>query len=689
MVLKDIHSKAGSISDNLGYIILLFGLNFVNFGYSMVVPELSGDAFSAVTWVLRLLVGPIILAIVYGGIYEGQSIINEFDRQSILSHLKTHVFRFIGAVLISIFFTYFVAMVVFFIVGEGVLAIDANNVGVLVIQALTSMLMLFWYSALVVERKLFRSFIHAIKTLLFNPVALVIGISWAGVCIADSFAFDFNGTQVPLVVNLARSGVFAVLKTFALMYILVIYKNTWGSSIQKAQAGETLTGSSVSRPGELLAKVGLGFAFFSFLPFLHLVALVMGLVSLKRSHRFILKAAIACCVGGFFSILYALLAVGYIAGQTSTVGMPGYSFLTDSNVETKPFVDLLDQGEVEEVRAQLGDSSADLSSQDWTVDAARAFANYQANDLDGALKNFYSALQKKPERSEFYFYYGLALLDNDNPDMAREQFQLALEHEPKLKIAEQYAGLIQNMYEPSMISSALMYLMILFFLFTVHEYGHAFAAWKLGDHTAKDQGRLTLNPIAHLDLFGSIILPAILLFQQSDVLFGWARPVPVDTRNFKNPNKDHMLVSFAGPAVNLLVAMVCMLILVSIVLLTRLFWPETVSLNLVDPFLATSIIGPPFTKWFLVFIVFLKKLFYTSLILGFFNLLPIPPLDGSWILAGILPEKFRGIFDYIRRFGFMIFILLSLTPVFDYFLSIPIGIAWGGLSWIVSAMGFA
>jgi Zn-dependent protease len=192
----------------------------------------------------------------------------------------------------------------------------------------------------------------------------------------------------------------------------------------------------------------------------------------------------------------------------------------------------------------------------------------------------------------------------------------------------------------------------------------------------------------HLDLFGSIILPAMLLLQQSDVFFGWARPVPVDTRNFHNPDKDHMLVSFAGPAVNLLVAMACAIVLVLVVLLTRLLWPESLSLNLVDPFFATSMTGPPFAKGILVFIVFVKNMFYTSLVLGFFNLPPIPPLDGSWILAGFLPEKLRGMFEYVRRFGFLLFILLALTSVFDFLLGIPIGFAWLGLSWVVSAMGF-
>lgn len=108
--------------------------------------------------------------------------------------------------------------------------------------------------------------------------------------------------------------------------------------------------------------------------------------------------------------------------------------------------------------------------------------------------------------------------------------------------------LLHSTYNPSQLLSGLLYVFILLILFTLHEYGHAFAAWKLGDDTAEKQGRLTLNPIPHLDLFGSILLPAILLFQQSEFVFGWVRPVPVDPRNFKNPQRDHMLVSFAGPA---------------------------------------------------------------------------------------------------------------------------------------------
>lgn len=689
MNLKEINSKAGPISGYLSYIILLFSWSIVNDVYPMVVPESSGAVYQLILWIFKLLVGPIVVAIIYGGIYEQQTIQSELERKNFLGYIKTHGLRFIGAYFISVLIYYLVSLPAFIIAGEGGMNTTGGNLFLAILSALLSMLMLFWLSALVVEQKLFRSLIHAIKTLLFNPLALVIGIIWFVIIFADSMAFDFRSEQVPLAINLARSGGFAVIKAFAVVYILVIYKDNWGSLIQRTQAAEILAGPSTFRPGEGLAKASLGFTFFSVIPLLHLVALSLGMVSLKRGQRFILKAAIACCVGGFFTILYALLVVGHFAGQMSTVHMPGFSFLRDGNPQTQPYIELLNKGAVEDVKAQIGDSSENNSSRDWTLDTVLALAKYEDHDINGALKEFYSALQKNPRRSEFYFYYGLALLTNDNVEMAKEQFKVALERDPKLEIAGRYVSLVENTYQPTMIGSALMYLVILFLLFTVHEYGHAFVAWKLGDDTAKNQGRLTLNPIAHLDLFGSIILPAILLFQQAEFFFGWARPVPVDTRNFKNPVKDHMLVSFAGPAVNLMVAMACMILLVSVALLIRLLWPETLTFNLADPQLAVSMIGPPLSKGILVFIVFLKRMFYTSLILGIFNLLPIPPLDGSWILAGLLPEGLRGFFDYFRRFGFMLFILLALTPVMNYFLGVPIGIAWLGLRWIGSAMGFA
>ena len=105
------------------------------------------------------------------------------------------------------------------------------------------------------------------------------------------------------------------------------------------------------------------------------------------------------------------------------------------------------------------------------------------------------------------------------------------------------------------------------------------------------------------------------------------------------------------------------------------------------PFSPVSLVGPPFARWLLILIVFLKQFFYTSLALGIFNLIPVPPLDGSWILSGLLPQRFGQIFEKTRRFGFVIFLLFVMTPVLDYIMSIPIGFAWGAFQLLASAMG--
>jgi Zn-dependent protease len=690
MKIKEIATKAGSISDYLGYIILLFGWYLINDITSAPNSGLFGSPIDPILpWVLSLLVGPIVFAIVFGGIHEQQEAQDLFERKSFFSNIKTHFLRLAGANLLSFVFYYVATIIILLIAGYQTLDSDSNKVVFGIISIFYSTISLFWYSAVVVERKIFRGLAHSFKTLLFNPVTLVTAVIWGGFCFADTFFFDFQSEPIPLGINLARAGVFAVLRVLATMFILVVHKNFWGS-FSEDTLGVGIPGkTAAARPGEKLARTSLGFTFVSFVPLLHLVALILGVLALKRGGRFILRAAVACCVGGFFTILYVLVLAGLLVSGPKDYRLPDYTFLSVGNAEVEPYVTLLDQEAYEDVQWQIEDSSTDNSSRPWEFDGALALAKYQNNDVDGSLKDFYAALQKNPERSEFYFYYGMALLESENNDMALEQFRLALEHEPKLKIAENYRALVQNAYQPSQVISAIMYILILLILFTIHEFGHAFAAWKLGDDTAKNQGRLTLNPIAHLDLFGSIILPAILLIQQSDFMFGWARPVPVDPRNFKNPKKDHMLVAFAGPAANLLISMLCMLILALIMIFIRVLWPGSISLNLADPYATVSLAGPPLAKWILLLIVFIRQLFYTSLILGFFNLLPVPPLDGSWILAGLLPDSLGVFFDKVRPFSFILFFLLIMTPVVDYFLSVPIGVAYLGLDLLVSALGFA
>ena len=167
---------------------------------------------------------------------------------------------------------------------------------------------------------------------------------------------------------------------------------------------------------------------------------------------------------------------------------------------------------------------------------------------------------------------------------------------------------------------------------TVHEFAHAWAADRLGDPTARLLGRVTLNPLAHLDPIGTLM---ILLFR-----FGWGKPVPFDPFNLRNPRRDTALISFAGPAANLILAATLSLI---IHLLYLIIGPEA--------YLAEKIITP---------FVFL------AVVLGIFNLVPIHPLDGGKILISLLPRQIAYKWDAIlQRFGFFI-ILILIFPIFGF-----------------------
>ncbi len=154
---------------------------------------------------------------------------------------------------------------------------------------------------------------------------------------------------------------------------------------------------------------------------------------------------------------------------------------------------------------------------------------------------------------------------------------------------------------------------------SVHEYAHGYTAWRLGDPTARSLGRLTLNPLAHLDLWGTVCM---VLFR-----FGWAKPVPINPRYFKNPRKGMALTAAAGPAANLLLALLC-------ALLYRLTWLGAGALL---PSVENHILSYFFT--YLAYFFLLSH--FLNLSLAVFNLLPLPPLDGSRILCIFLPSKWQ------------------------------------------------
>lgn len=187
-------------------------------------------------------------------------------------------------------------------------------------------------------------------------------------------------------------------------------------------------------------------------------------------------------------------------------------------------------------------------------------------------------------------------------------------------------------------------LAILIFSAILHEIAHGYVADRLGDPTARLLGRLTLNPIPHIDLFMSIIIPAMLLISGSPILFGGAKPVPVDPFNLKDGRKDLALVSLAGPLTNILLAVLATIIF-------RIFGFDIVTVSSAEA--ASFEILP--------FIVF--EIIKINVLLGIFNLLPIPPLDGSKLFSLLLPEREARSFLAIGEMGTLILIFLLLVPI--------------------------
>lgn len=191
-------------------------------------------------------------------------------------------------------------------------------------------------------------------------------------------------------------------------------------------------------------------------------------------------------------------------------------------------------------------------------------------------------------------------------------------------------------------------LAVLIFSVMIHEISHGIAALKLGDTTARDAGRLTMNPLKHLDMFGSILLPiSLFLLSGGSFVIGWAKPVPYNPNNLKNPRMGSGIIGATGPLSNLIIAAVFGLLL-------RFAFPylsQSAAINLLVP---------------LSYIVFINVL------LAIFNLVPLPPLDGSNILFALLPRSFYPVQRFLNRYGF---ILLLLFIFFGFQILVPIVLA--------------
>lgn len=202
------------------------------------------------------------------------------------------------------------------------------------------------------------------------------------------------------------------------------------------------------------------------------------------------------------------------------------------------------------------------------------------------------------------------------------------------------------MNELSLIQRIVVWVLPVIFAITVHEVAHGWVAKKQGDKTALMLGRLTLNPFKHIDLLGTIIIPGLLLLSSTGFIFGWAKPVPVDPRNFKNPKKSMAIVALAGPVANLLMA---------------IMWALIARLGVI---IEVGVVSLPLIYMGVAGISI-------NLVLALINLIPIPPLDGSRIVSGILPDKLAWQYNRLERFGFVILLILLWSGGLGYILGNP------------------
>ena len=198
---------------------------------------------------------------------------------------------------------------------------------------------------------------------------------------------------------------------------------------------------------------------------------------------------------------------------------------------------------------------------------------------------------------------------------------------------------------------------VLLLSLTIHEAAHAWTADKLGDPTARSLGRVSLNPLVHIDWIGTVLFPLIGLLG-GGFFFGWAKPVPVNVGRLRRGRTDFMLVAAAGPASNLLIA------IAASVLLAVVPWESLLTGS-------RNVAMPLFTV--------VSRALTLNVVLAVFNMLPIPPLDGGTVLGGLLPGSLARRFDALRPYGFLILLVLMVRGGFGYLVDTPVDFI---LSWL-------
>jgi Zn-dependent protease len=209
------------------------------------------------------------------------------------------------------------------------------------------------------------------------------------------------------------------------------------------------------------------------------------------------------------------------------------------------------------------------------------------------------------------------------------------------------------------IQTFAVYALPILFAITLHEAAHAYAARYFGDNTAYSQGRMSLNPARHIDPVGTLLIPIVLFFVGSPFLFGYAKPVPIEYRNLRHPKRDMAWVALAGPAANLLMALLWMLFVVAL----------SASNAREEFFFRMGQAGV-----------------LTNLVIFAFNLFPVPPLDGGRILTSALPNRAAYKFAQLEAYGFVIVLALAMLGFLKYWMAPVMAVANAGLMLLISPL---
>lgn len=422
------------------------------------------------------------------------------------------------------------------------------------------------------------------------------------------------------------------------------------------------------------ANVCLFLGCISFVPVIHLFAAGLGWRRLRTQEYGRFRLAAGAALGVFFTAIYACALAGNLLAPEKKFRAWEHVeslevFMRDPGVSAsvKQAIRLLQSEKGTDpsvLAARLEDPAGDQSQARYF---ALGVAHSRAYHPKEALAAFKKCLELPGWSPEVLFHIGrIQLLHTHDFSEARSNLVRFMSLHPGDKAAALYISLIDNRVSwDRNWAISLLSVIALLIAITCHEFGHSYAAYKCGDTTPKEAGRLSLNPAVHLDLFGSIILPASLILTRSGIVVGWAKPVPVNPENFKDRKRDTVLVSVMGCCANFMIALATTAALAVASACLTVLAPDFVSLHWFFPSGSVSAAGVPFARFWIYGVIFASLLIMVNIAIGVFNLIPIPPLDGAWVIEQKLRLILKGRYAAYHQFAFLLILILLFTNVVD------------------------